>query len=412
MVAAFLLFIWALIDVTEIGDFLDFIFDILKKIMIGVFVFIAELLGMSRKTKNNTPPSYSVKTPSSPTQAPPAPTKAAPTPTKATPTPTKAVPTPAKAVPTPAKVTPPPVKKTPPVAPPASLPSFVEIPLVGLFVIKNKKFPKQQLFKSGKIIEQNENILTIQFDETKSKWQYPDLFVEEGVLFADPELQAAFEKGKVIFKGNCIKVPSESAPSWGVSHVAPPPITLPPVASPPTVNLTLAEALDRIANAEAPWWVNGSLPGDMASDQKLLYGRHYDTAGRRIYEQGCDTFGWNRRLSGQFGMMKVMYAFHGAPNGESIWMLPHHDGVMKKALKDDAMWWNTFTEDYVFEEWKDPKDGFFTDWSDRITFAKTKQNGYAFIGVFRPVQTLEGIDAKGKMRYIKVYRRIAKEYKG
>ncbi|MBQ8716281.1 MAG: hypothetical protein IJY43_00360, partial [Clostridia bacterium] len=152
--------------------------------------------------------------------------------------------------------------------------------------------------------------------------------------------------------------------------------------------------------------------GDMQRDKRLKYGLHYSTRGKDVYLKGCEVFGWNKDLVGKFGMMQIMYAYRGAPDGKSVWMLPHHNGVTPIAIMETAMWWNTFVDDIVFEEWREPTSDFDNDWSTRITFAKTKSNGYAFIGVYQPEQLLEELDDNGKMHHIKVYRRIQMDYEG
>lgn len=91
-------------------------------------------------------------------------------------------------------------------------------------------------------------------------------------------------------------------------------------------------------------------------------------------------------------------------------MLPNHEGVLKPAHKDEKSWWNTFSNDLVFEEWKKLEDDFYKDWTQRITFAKTKSNGYAFIGVYKPEQIIDEIGGDGRQHYIKIYRRIEKNY--
>jgi len=106
----------------------------------------------------------------------------------------------------------------------------------------------------------------------------------------------------------------------------------------------------------------------------------------------------------------MLYAYRGA-HGMSPWVLRHHCWVEPEERKSTANWWNTITDDAVFEEWHEPKDGFYSDFSTRITFAYTR-SGYVYIGVFEPQKELiEAIDpADGKMKHIKVYRKIADDY--
>lgn len=204
----------------------------------------------------------------------------------------------------------------------------------------------------------------------------------------------------------------ESEPTQ--SFVKPTPATSPVTAQKPNdaQYQTVGEALEAAARAIMPVWVEQSFSGNMEKEQRLIQRCHYGTRGQDVYLKGCDVFGWSKSLAGQFGMMQIMYAYKGDPKGRSIWMLPHHKWVMPIAKKAECMWWNTITNDKVFEEWKEPTAVFYTDFTERITFAKINKYGYVFIGVFKPVEILEGIGPDGLMHYVKVYRLVQKDYNG
>ncbi|MBE6690806.1 MAG: hypothetical protein E7590_05935 [Ruminococcaceae bacterium] len=298
---------------------------------------------------------------------------------------------------------------------------FEEYPLVGLRVIKIPILYTGD-FSVGNIVAQNGKYLTILFGVKEGKWEYPALFLKEYIRFGDPELQKAFESGNLTFTDNSVKLPkplndfsvvqprenTDNAPA--VEPAVPAPASNIPES--PTSQLTLDEALRKIAQAQPPFWVTHSSAGDMVGTRKLTKGLHYGRKGQDIYLQGCRVFDWNRSLKSKFAMMQIMYAYHGARDKKSVWMLPNHAGVKPIKAKATAQWWNTFADELVFEEWKEPTSDFYYDFSKRITFAKTKSNGYAFIGVYNPEQLLKGLDCDGVMHYIKVYRRIQREYVG
>lgn len=229
-------------------------------------------------------------------------------------------------------------------------------------------------YGNGRIIMQADDIVTVHFAERTADFLYPSAFLEEHLVI----------------------VPSRE-PENGSSEEA-------------AQKETKVDIFEKIRNARKPSWVYRSAYADMDRDKRLRVGCLYDTSGQRIYDKGCDVFGWNRNLRGNFSMMKPMYAYRGA-HGKSVWMLCHHQWIESPLKKRTASWWNTITEDAVYEEWENPTNDFYHDFSVRVTFAKNK-SGYVYIGIFKPQEELiEAIDpADGKMKHIKVYRKIADDY--
>lgn len=238
----------------------------------------------------------------------------------------------------------------------------------------------------GTVIEESPGRIVVDFGHKQQDFSVPNAFVS-GILHRLPDIQA--------------KPPVP--PSAPAAPKAPP-------AKP--AELSVEEAVNAIRKAVVPVWVGFSHPGNLAAEKKLVWGKHYGTVGKDIYLRGCDVFGWDREQEKHFGMMQIMYAYRGAPDGKSIWMLVHHAGIESIEEKATATWWNTITRDTVFEEWKEPDHGFYHDWTERITFAKTAHNGYAFIGVYKPVQLIEELDESGEMHYIKVYKLVQRDYEG
>lgn len=185
---------------------------------------------------------------------------------------------------------------------------YMEYPLINMYVIRNKMLPTSADFLSGKIIAQNGKYLTVKFGEEETKYEYPTCFLgdkmdEGGLRFGDPDLQTAFEEENLTFTESSVKLsalPVTTAPPVvPVTRVAP---TLPRVqhTSSDFTLFSLDEALRAIERAVTPVWVRSSTLGDMETDQKLIWGKHYDTRGREIYDCGCKVFGWDSGLSGFF----------------------------------------------------------------------------------------------------------------
>ncbi len=168
---------------------------------------------------------------------------------------------------------------------------------------------------------------------------------------------------------------------------------------------------EKIRTAQQPFWVNHGRSGNLRTEGKLTLGHCYGTRAQDIYMACCDVFGWDVEQKGKFGMMQILYAKDAAGVGMSPWFLAHHKWIDPETKKENANWWNTITRDTVYEEWKSLGDGFFSDFSQRITFAKTKR-GYVYIGIFEPQRPLiRAVDPHdGKQKHVKEYRLVETDY--
>ena len=162
-----------------------------------------------------------------------------------------------------------------------------------------------------------------------------------------------------------------------------------------------------------PRWVEQPYEGNLTLKRKLMVGHCYGTAAQNIFLKCCDVFGWDVTEKNKFGLMQILYA-KGAAKGKSPWFLPRHHWIISSKEKEEKNWLNYIAEKVIYEEWKETNDVFYNDFSDRVTFAKSKK-GYVYIGVFRSSKEdlFEELDpATGRVRHIKRYHLVQKDYEG
>lgn len=104
-----------------------------------------------------------------------------------------------------------------------------------------------------------------------------------------------------------------------------------------------------------------------------------------IYDHCCESFGWDKSQRWAFGPQQILYAEGASPEGFSPWFLPHSN--LSETLGGN--WFNIVTENTVEELWITPKHGLHHDYTTRITFIKTKSNGYVFLGLYHPTKVEE-----------------------
>lgn len=114
----------------------------------------------------------------------------------------------------------------------------------------------------------------------------------------------------------------------------------------------------------------------------------------------CDWFGWNKSKSGEFGMMKPLYAHKVADNGKTdVWFICHsnlRDQVLVEYEDNGYIVRKERNHIYCdYDSMKFPNceriDEFqinaLTDtiypMPDRITFAKNFKGDYVFLGVYK-----------------------------
>lgn len=134
----------------------------------------------------------------------------------------------------------------------------------------------------------------------------------------------------------------------------------------------------------------------------LVSGKIYGTNSRKIYENFCDSLGWNKALSNQFGWQTPLYAPNCDANKENdVWFIcyPNYDIDKLDCVVDDFHVVNLIrNEDDEIIEVVDEHIGKSNN-ANRITFVKTKY-GYKFLGVYKIVKN-------GTTR---IYKRISNKY--
>ena len=113
--------------------------------------------------------------------------------------------------------------------------------------------------------------------------------------------------------------------------------------------------------------------------KELRYGK-YGTNALKIYDECCNTFGWKNTDRYYFMPRNQLYAKNSAGD-LSVWFIANSDWVEKFDEKHKNIL--GFDADQIIEEYLQGEMPSETDKTDRIVFAKKKNNEYYFIGVYR-----------------------------
>jgi hypothetical protein len=139
----------------------------------------------------------------------------------------------------------------------------------------------------------------------------------------------------------------------------------------------------------------------------LQQGKVYGTAAIKIYDECCAAFGWDRSQRGEFGMFKLLFAVKAdADRKRNVWFICHSNWAGKPGTGGK---WNTIRDDghIVKVEYEYPVTPQACDWNDTIIFAKEKNRGYEFLGVYETVSLEHSkIGVNGRI----VYKRISARY--
>lgn len=134
----------------------------------------------------------------------------------------------------------------------------------------------------------------------------------------------------------------------------------------------------------------------------ILRGRLYGGNSRKIYETFCQTLGWDKSKSNQFGWQTPLYAANADTDRTSnIWFIfyPNYDAQKLDAVVENVHVVNLIQNDgNIILEVVEERFG-ETNSANRITFVKTN-NGYEFMGVYKIIKN-------GTTR---VYQRISDRY--
>ena len=137
----------------------------------------------------------------------------------------------------------------------------------------------------------------------------------------------------------------------------------------------------------------------------MTYG--YGTVALNIYDDCCNKFGWDSSKRYLFDKQCVLYAEGATPAGYSPWFLVHSNLTDTK----DGNWFNRILSDGTVEEvWTEQEVGLYTDESQRVTFTKTRNYGYVFLGIHKPTEVKEERLPDGKKCWVKIYQLVSEAY--
>lgn len=222
------------------------------------------------------------------------------------------------------------------------------------------KFVQHKIFGKGEIIEDRLNILVIKFEGKTSKFEYPAAF-NNFLKFEDVEMQK--------------------------------------IAETKIAQIKIIEEDKRIIDP---------LPPDVETIKLVrnLF-KGYGTRAQEIYEDCCKKFGWDYSQRGFFAPKKPLYAYNATPEGYSVIFLAHSNWTETKAKNKI----NIIKEKTLEERWNVIDDNaFYTDKYIRVAFAKSKQRGYVFLGVYRYKETKTESFPGEKTQHVKIYERISDVY--
>jgi hypothetical protein len=237
----------------------------------------------------------------------------------------------------------------------------------------------------GKIVDvSQDNRITVRYDQEEKRYIYPDAF-KHYLRFADPDLQRETEL--LLQEPTVQETPRTRRTERDI-----------PVPPRPTIQPFWVER----ENACVSVWRRRQL------DMYCTYG----SAAQDIYLDCCRVFGWDRGRAGQFAQHTNLYDKHVTKEDYSVWFLPHHCWL-KKERDRNRRWYNVVGREVIYEEWVDAlltesdRQNLQYDFSSRLTFAKDKNGKYCYIGVFKPIDTIENqLDPLGRLIHTKIYVRI------
>ncbi len=107
----------------------------------------------------------------------------------------------------------------------------------------------------------------------------------------------------------------------------------------------------------------------------------YGTNSRDIYLECCERFNWHKDSQYKFGKQGCpLFAWNATPENYHVWFLCNNNWSGTKATS----WENIISHDlqYIYEIWEKhlPDD---REKGCRVVFAKTSDNQYVFLGVYR-----------------------------
>ena len=114
--------------------------------------------------------------------------------------------------------------------------------------------------------------------------------------------------------------------------------------------------------------------------------KNYGGTAQAIYDEGCRVFDWDVSKRYLFGARQILFASGATREGYSPWFLAHNNWTETKGgnFYNEIIWSADRKEYIIRERYDDMGKGFIDDNTIRVTFAKTKEKKYAFLGLYKP----------------------------
>lgn len=149
--------------------------------------------------------------------------------------------------------------------------------------------------------------------------------------------------------------------------------------------------------------INSSFFEENKEVSELIEGKAYGKTAKDVYDLGCRCFGFDKSKAGLFSSQKKLYASDATKEGYAVWIIANSNWTGTKGGK----WRNVISGDLetINEYWdKNTVNEFELDEMDRVIFAKSKDNVYVFLGVYKCAEIKHQDN-------VKIYKRISKTYK-
>lgn len=116
--------------------------------------------------------------------------------------------------------------------------------------------------------------------------------------------------------------------------------------------------------------------------KQLISLKLYGTKAQDIYDECCIVLGFNALDRGKFGAQQLLHATNATKEGYSVWFIAHSNWTET----DNDKWRNEIFNGIknIDEKWNNPKLNRYGEESEmRLTFAKRKNQGYFFLGIYK-----------------------------
>ena len=138
---------------------------------------------------------------------------------------------------------------------------------------------------------------------------------------------------------------------------------------------------------------------------ELIENKFYGYKAKAIYENLCESLGFNSDHKGKFGWGQHLYSANSTKEGYGVWFIANSNWTKTKG----GAWQNTIAGNlnWIEEKWdKHPSEiANCFDSEHRIVFARDPHHadGYIFLGIYEPVSYNEET-------HVRRYERVSSNY--